>query len=48
MAKYDKFKAGDKNAFIDPAGYKVYIAERERAFHEEWERQKKNPGSPKP
>jgi len=47
MAKYDKFKAGDKNAFIDPAGYKAYIAEREKAFHEEWERQKKDPGSPK-
>jgi metallo-beta-lactamase class B len=47
-AKYEKFKAGDKNAFIDPAGYKTYIAERERLFHEEWERQKKNPASPKP
>jgi len=45
--KYEKFKAGDKNAFIDPAGYKAYIAEREKTFRDEWERQKKNPGSPK-
>jgi metallo-beta-lactamase class B len=45
--KYEKFKAGDKDAFIDPAGYKAYIAEREKTFRDEWERQKKNPGSPK-
>ncbi len=45
--KYEKFKAGDKNAFIDPAGYKTYVAEREKTFQDEWERQKKNPGSPK-
>jgi metallo-beta-lactamase class B len=42
-SKYQKFKAGDKDAFIDPAGYKTYITERDRLFHEEWERQKKNP-----
>jgi metallo-beta-lactamase class B len=48
MAKYDRFKAGDKNAFIDPEGYKTYITERERLFHEEWDRQKKNPGAPAP
>jgi metallo-beta-lactamase class B len=47
IAKYEKFKAGDRNAFIDPAGYKAYITERERLFHEEWDRQKKNPGVPK-
>lgn len=46
-AKYEKFQAGDKNAFIDPAGYKAYVAEREKTFRDEWERQKKNPGSPK-
>jgi metallo-beta-lactamase class B len=44
MAKYEKFKAGDQNAFIDPAGYKAYIAEREKLFRDEWDRQKKNPG----
>jgi metallo-beta-lactamase class B len=47
LAKYEKFKAGDKDAFIDPAGYKAYVAEREHTFREEWDRQKKNPGSPK-
>ncbi len=47
LAKYEKFKAGDKDAFIDPQGYKAYMAEREHAFREEWDRQKKNPGSPK-
>ena len=46
-AKYEKFKAGDKNAFIDPQGYQAYVSEREQAFRTEWERQKKNPGSPK-
>ncbi|HKD06412.1 MAG TPA: subclass B3 metallo-beta-lactamase [Bryobacteraceae bacterium] len=45
--KYEKFKAGDKNAFIDPKGYQAYVSEREEAFRTEWERQKKNPGSPK-
>lgn len=30
--KYSRWQAGDKNAFIDPAGYKAYIAEREQAF----------------
>lgn len=45
--KYEKFKAGDKNAFIDPAGYKAYVTEREKAFRDEWERQKTHPGSPK-
>jgi metallo-beta-lactamase class B len=47
-AKYEKFKAGDKDAFIDPAGYKAYIDEREKAFRDEWARQKAHPGAPKP
>lgn len=34
-AKYTRFKAGDMKAFIDPAGYKAYIAEREQAFESE-------------
>ncbi len=46
-AKYEKFKAGDKNAFIDPQGYKDYVAEREQAFRDEWRRQKAHPGTPK-
>jgi metallo-beta-lactamase class B len=30
--KYAKFKAGDSTAFIDPEGYKSYVADRESAF----------------
>jgi metallo-beta-lactamase class B len=37
--KYPRWKAGDHNAFIDPAGYKAYIADRERAFQAELARQ---------
>jgi len=45
-AKYEKMKAGGPNPFIDPAGYKAYVEEREAAFMKELERQRKNPGSP--
>ena len=45
-AKYEKMKAGAPNPFIDPAGYKAYVSERESTFEKEWDRQKKNPGSP--
>lgn len=45
-AKYDRMKPGEPNPFIDPQGYRAYIAEREDAFRKEWERQKQNPGSP--
>src|SRR5438067_1967478 len=45
-AKYEKMKSGVSNPFIDPAGYKAYVAEREAAFRKEWERQKQNPASP--
>lgn len=37
--KYPRFKAGDKNAFIDPAGYRAYIADRQQAFEAELKRQ---------
>jgi metallo-beta-lactamase class B len=47
LAKYEKFKAGDKNAFIDPQGYKDYVASKDAEFRTEWERQKKQPGTPK-
>jgi metallo-beta-lactamase class B len=30
--KYPRWKSGDKNAFVDPAGYKAWIVDRERAF----------------
>jgi metallo-beta-lactamase class B len=39
--KYPKWKAGDKDAFVDPAGYKAYVSERERAFEAELARQEK-------
>ena len=39
LAKYERFKNGDKNAFIDPAGYKAYIADRQQAFEAELTRQ---------
>jgi metallo-beta-lactamase class B len=37
--KYPRWKAGDHDAFIDPAGYKAYIADREHAFETELSRQ---------
>ena len=37
--KYPRWKAGDRNVFIDPAGYKSYIADREQAFEAELKRQ---------
>lgn len=37
--KYARFKNGDKNAFIDPAGYKAYVADRKQAFEAELHRQ---------
>jgi metallo-beta-lactamase class B len=38
-AKYPKLAAGGENPFIDPAGYKVYVADRESAFKEELKKQ---------
>jgi len=38
-AKYPRWKAGDHEAFVDPAGYGAYIAEREQAFQAELVRQ---------
>ena len=38
-AKYARFQGGDRNAFIDPTGYKAYVADRERAFQAELARQ---------
>jgi metallo-beta-lactamase class B len=39
-AKYPKLNAGGPNPFIDPAGYKAYVEERDQAFRKEWARQK--------
>jgi len=46
QAKYVKMKAGGANPFIDPDGYKAYVAERDDAFRKEWARQQQNPGTP--
>lgn len=46
--KYAKQKDGAAHAFIDPAGYKAYVSEREATFRKEWERQKQNPGARTP
>ncbi len=46
--KYPKMTPGAANPFIDPEGYKAYVAEREQTFRKEWERQKEHPGSPAP
>jgi len=46
QAKHEKMKAGGANPFIDPDGYKAYVAEREDAFRKEWARQQQNPGTP--
>jgi metallo-beta-lactamase class B len=35
VEKYPRWKAGDKDAFIDPDGYKAYIADRGQAFQKE-------------
>jgi metallo-beta-lactamase class B len=44
--KYAKMKTGGANPFIDPAGYKAYVAERDDAFEKELARQKAG-GGPK-
>ena len=37
--KYPRWKAGDRDAFVDPAGYKAYVEDRERAFEAELAKQ---------
>jgi metallo-beta-lactamase class B len=44
-AKHEKLKAEAKNPFIDPDGYKAYVAERNETFQKEWARQQQNSGS---
>ena len=46
-AKFAKTKAGDRNAFVDPEGYKNYVAEREQTFRTELGKQSQAP-SPGP
>jgi metallo-beta-lactamase class B len=38
-AKYARLKAGHANPFIDPVGYRAYVANREAAFRKELARQ---------
>jgi metallo-beta-lactamase class B len=38
-AKYERWKQGDKAAFVDPQGYRAYVTERERAFRNELAKQ---------
>ncbi len=42
LAKYPKLKPGAANPFIDPAGYKAYVQEREQAFQRELGKQSGN------
>ena len=37
--KYAKWKNGDRDAFIDPAGYKAYLDDRQQAFEAELAKQ---------
>jgi len=41
-------KSGAANPFIEPDAYEACVSERAAYFRNEWERQKKNPGSPEP
>ena len=38
--KYERFKRGQTTAFVDPSGYKNYVAEREQAFIRELRKQR--------
>jgi len=40
LSKFARKQAGDQAAFLDPAGYKAYIADRQQAFETELARQK--------
>ena len=37
--KYARLQKGDREAFVDPAGYVAFVADRERAFRQELARQ---------
>jgi metallo-beta-lactamase class B len=39
LDKYSKLKEGQPNPFIDPAGYRAYVADREEAFEREFHKQ---------
>ena len=39
-AKHKRLGSGSGNPFVDPAGYHAYVADREKAFRAEWDKQK--------
>jgi len=39
-AKHKLLNSGSANPFVDPAGYHAYVADREKAFRSEWDKQK--------
>jgi metallo-beta-lactamase class B len=39
--KLKRLQAGDSNAFVDPAGYRAYVDDREQAFHTELAKQRR-------
>jgi metallo-beta-lactamase class B len=39
LTKYARKRAGDEQAFVDPTGYRDYIANRQQAFETELARQ---------
>lgn len=39
-AKYERFKRGETTAFVDPAGCKAFVADREQAFQRELQKQR--------
>jgi len=43
VAKHARLKEGAANPFIDPAGYKAYVTDREKAFQTELAKQKAAP-----
>ena len=43
LAKYDRLKNGSMNPFIDPAGYRAYVEEREATFLKVLEEQNQSP-----
>jgi metallo-beta-lactamase class B len=45
-AKYARMKTTGVAAFVDPAGYAAYVADRERAFRDELAKQKRAGGAP--
>ena len=40
LAKYARMKGGAAAAFLDPDGYKKYVADKEQAFRNELAKQK--------